>query len=146
MGLTMYAKGDLVEALNYVQRSLEINEEVGDKRGSATNLLNLGSFYLALGNYNNALNNYLRSLKLFEEIGEKKKISLAIGNIGIIYYYQGNTAKALAYYLRSSKICERETSGELTKKNGLWVVAPINRTAPLSTSGRSTSCWDLLNR
>ena len=31
---------------------------------------------------------------------------------------------------RSSKICERETSGELTKKNGLCVVAPISRTMP----------------
>jgi len=41
---------------------------------------------------------------------------------------------------RSSKICERETSGELTKKNGLCVVAPINLTTPLSTSGSKTSC------
>jgi adenylate cyclase len=114
MGLTMYAKGDFVEALDYGQRSLKINEEVGDKRGSATNLLNLGSIYLAHGNYNNALNNYLQSLKLFEEIGEKKKISLAIGNIGIIYQFQGNSAKALAYYLRSSKICE-----EIGDKEGI---------------------------
>ena len=46
----------------------------------------------------------------------------------------------------SSKICERETSGELTKKNGLCVVAPISRMTPLSTSGSSTSCCDLLKR
>ena len=46
----------------------------------------------------------------------------------------------------SSKICDRETSGELTKKNGLCVVAPIRRTVPFSTSGRSVSCCDLLNR
>ena len=31
--------------------------------------------------------------------------------------------------------------GELTKKNGFSVVAPMNRMTPFSTSGRSTSCW-----
>src|SRR5438093_6710846 len=33
----------------------------------------------------------------------------------------------------------RDTSGELTKKNGLCVVAPMSRTTPASTSGSSRS-------
>ena len=46
----------------------------------------------------------------------------------------------------NSKICERETSGELMKKKGLWVVAPMSRTIPASTSGNNTSCCALLKR
>ena len=47
---------------------------------------------------------------------------------------------------RSSNICDRETSGELTKKKGLCVVAPTSFTTPASTSGSNTSCCALLNR
>ena len=47
---------------------------------------------------------------------------------------------------RSSNTVERDTKGAFTKKKGLCVVAPINRTAPDSTSGSSTSCCARLNR
>ena len=40
----------------------------------------------------------------------------------------------------------RDVSGLLMKKNGLCVVAPTSVTAPSSTYGSRTSCWDLLKR
>ena len=41
---------------------------------------------------------------------------------------------------------ERESSGEITEKDGFSVVADTSTTQPFSTPGSRTSCWALVNR
>ena len=41
---------------------------------------------------------------------------------------------------------DRESSGEMTEKNGFSVVAATSVTQRFSTPGRSASCWALVNR
>ncbi|MBL4625580.1 MAG: tetratricopeptide repeat protein, partial [Flavobacteriales bacterium] len=52
---------------------LKIKEEIGDKKGVAYSLNNIGFIYKHQGDLPQALSYYLRCLRLREEIGEKKE-------------------------------------------------------------------------
>ena len=106
MGVANYLRSDYPKALDYFQRSLKIKEDIGDKKGSASIINNIGNIYRLQGDYSKALDYYQRSLKIKEEFGDKKGISITIGNIGLIYQDQGDYPKALEYYQRSLKIEE----------------------------------------
>ena len=114
-GISYAVKSDYPKALDYLQRSLKILEDMGDKRGIAGSLGNIGIIYDNQGNYSKALEYYQRSLKIKEEIGNKQGIGKTLNNIGIIYYNQSDYSKALEYYQRSLKI--KEEIGD--KKRGI---------------------------
>ena len=99
-------KGDYAKALEFYQLSLKINQEIGDKKGIAPVISNIGSLYYSQGDYPKSLEYYQRGLKIYEEIGEKKGRAPVISNIGSIYHNQGDYPKALEYYQRSLKIHE----------------------------------------
>jgi len=104
MGVYSRNKGDYPKALEYYQRSLKINQEIEDKKGSAPVISNIGNIYYNQGDYPKALEYYQRGLRIYQEIGEKKGNAHVIGNIGSLYHNQGDYPKALEYYLRSLKI------------------------------------------
>jgi len=87
-------------------RSLKMFEEMGDKKGIAKNLNNIGIVYREQGNYDKAIDHYLRSLKIFEESDDKQRIAISLNNLGTVYYEQGNYDKTIDYFLRSLKIDE----------------------------------------
>jgi class 3 adenylate cyclase/Tfp pilus assembly protein PilF len=107
-------QGDYPQALDYFQRSLKINEELGDKKGIATSLSNMGTISNQKGDYPKALDYRQRSLKINEELGDKNGIASSLNNMGVIYSKQGDYSKALDYYQRSLKMRE-----EMGDKNGI---------------------------
>jgi len=106
IGYIYKGQGDIPKALEYYHKSLNIQEEIGDKSGIATSLNNIGYVYQAQGDIHKALEYYHKSLKIFEELGYKKGIAMSLNNIGIIYDDQGDIPKALEYYHKSLKINE----------------------------------------
>ena len=59
------------KALEYFLKSLEINEEIGNKKGISYSLGNIGILYRRLKKYDKAIEYLLESLKIEEEIGNK---------------------------------------------------------------------------
>ena len=106
MGISNYLKSDYTKALDYYQRSLKIQEEIGDKKASASTINNIGIIYKQQGDYPKALEYYQRSLKINEEIGDRKGIAYAIGNIGFVCKIQGNYPKALEYCKKALTISQ----------------------------------------
>ncbi|MDN3643053.1 adenylate/guanylate cyclase domain-containing protein [Lutimonas halocynthiae] len=105
-GVSFWFKANYPQAVNYYERSLKIREEIGDKKGIAASLYNIGNIYLRQSNFPQALEYNQRSLIIEEEIGNKAGIAHSLGNIGYIYSLQGNYTKALDYLLRSLKTRE----------------------------------------
>lgn len=105
-GISFWFKANYPQAVNYYERSLNIREEIGDKKGIAASLFNIGNIYLRQSNFPQALEYNQRSLIIEEEIGNKEGIANSLGNIGYIYSLQGNYTKALDYLLRSLKTRE----------------------------------------
>ena len=107
-------KGELDNALEYYEKALKLDEELGRKEGMAAGLGNIGIVYQIKGELDNALEYYGKALKLDEELGRKEGIAANLGNIGIVYEIKGELDKALEYYGNALKLDE-----ELGSKEGI---------------------------
>jgi serine phosphatase RsbU (regulator of sigma subunit)/tetratricopeptide (TPR) repeat protein len=106
IGLIYEDEGDILKALDYFNKSLKINKEIGDKKGIANSSSNIGSIYNRQGDIPKALEYLHKSLKISEEIGDKELIASSLNDIGGIYNSQGELPKALEYIHRSLKLRE----------------------------------------
>ncbi|NQE52820.1 Photosystem I assembly protein Ycf3 [ANME-1 cluster archaeon GoMg3.2] len=109
-------KGELDNALEYFEKALKLNEELGSKEGIAISLGNIGNACQIKGELDKALEYYEKALKLDEELGSKEGIAIGLGNIGNVYKIKGELDKALEYYEKSSKLNE-----ELGSKGGMAI-------------------------
>lgn len=105
-GYYYYTKSNYSEALDYYNKSLEIERKLNNKKEIAISLNNIGGIYKIQGKVSLALKYYNESLKLKEQLGNKKGIALSYNNIGVIYGEQGNLELALTYYKRSLELEE----------------------------------------
>jgi tetratricopeptide (TPR) repeat protein len=67
--------GDYHRAWKYYQESLRIRKELGDKKGEAWVLHNLGRVYRSLENYEEAKKHNEEALSLAEELGEEELVA-----------------------------------------------------------------------
>ena len=70
--------------MDYYSRSLKIREEIGDEKGIALSLNNIGTIYNDKGQVKEALVYYNRSLKIYEDLDDKEGVALSLNNIGLI--------------------------------------------------------------
>jgi tetratricopeptide (TPR) repeat protein len=77
-------------ALEYYHKSLEIYEEIGDKRGMAYSYNNIGYIHDNQGDIPLALEYYHKSLKIQEEIGDKRGMAYSLANICNLYLSRGS--------------------------------------------------------
>src|ERR1700741_1854305 len=68
IGFLAGSNGDNAKTLEYLQKSLAIQEEIGDKTGISTSLNNLAYIYENQGDIYKAIELYHRSLKIREEM------------------------------------------------------------------------------
>ena len=114
IGSSYTYQGNYAKAIESYTQSLEIKEELGNKKGIAHSLNNIGVIYKEQGDYARAIESYTQSLKIEEEVGDKKGIAISLNNIGGIYTNQGDYAKAIDYCTQSLKIEE-----EIGNKQGI---------------------------
>jgi tetratricopeptide (TPR) repeat protein len=106
--------GDKKKTIEYIERSLKIQEELNDKVGIARSLSNLAFIYDKQGDIPKALEYNHKSLKIKEAIGDKDGISNSFNNMGTIYVMQNEYDKALSYFQKAYKIQK-----EINNKNGI---------------------------
>jgi len=113
-GIIHWYKGNLEKSHECHQRSLEIREQLGHRRGIADSLNNLALVYQSKGEPEIAADYHERSLRIREELGSKPDIAASFNNLGNIYVLKGEMERALEYHERSLKIRE-----ELGNKQGI---------------------------
>jgi tetratricopeptide (TPR) repeat protein len=64
LGRAKHTLGEVTEALTYYQQALTIQQEVGDRRGMATTLGNIGLVYRATGDPQQVLTYYQQALNV----------------------------------------------------------------------------------
>jgi tetratricopeptide (TPR) repeat protein len=101
------ARGDLDTALRYLEQSLKISEQIGDKSGEGKTLNNISQIYDARGDLDTALRYLEQSLKISEQIGDKAGEGKRLNNISQIYQARGDYDTALRYLEQSLKISEQ---------------------------------------
>ena len=98
--------GSYDAALNYLDQSLAITQEIGDKSGEGTTLNNISQIYDARGDYDTALKYLDQSLAIRQEIGDKSGEGTTLNNISQIYDARGDYDTALKYLHQSLAITQ----------------------------------------
>lgn len=103
---TCVAMQDYSEAINYSQRALMFSRQIGDKKGEANALANLGFSEVFQAReqemmeteiYENAINYLQQGLKLSESLGDGQSKSLCFSSLGIALMVLEKPEDALLY-------------------------------------------------
>ena len=97
-GRLAYAQANYTSATALAQQGLELYRELGDKRGMAALLNNLGLFAIDQGELERAKGIYAESLSLYREMEDEWGIAAALNNLGIALRLQGNYQQAQACF------------------------------------------------
>lgn len=103
-GVLADAQGDYAAARALFEESLAINRELGDRRGIAVSLNNLGIVTLRQQDYTAARFLYEESLAIWRELGNRRAIALSLNNLGNVANMQGNYAAARSLHEESLAI------------------------------------------
>ena len=107
LGILAQQRGDYAEAARQYQRSLDINERLGDQAGMASSYHQLGILAQLQGDYAEAARQYQRSLDINERLGDQAGMASSYHQLGILAQLRGDYAEAARQYQRSLDISER---------------------------------------
>ncbi len=107
IGFTHKKKGNLLKALDYYKRSLEIDKELGNRIGESATYHNMGALYESQTDLSNAIKSYNKSLKIKEELDDQLGIAYSLNSFGKLYVNQGDNNKALEFFEKSLLIFEK---------------------------------------
>jgi tetratricopeptide (TPR) repeat protein len=100
-GDTLYQQGSaqsLEQAIQKWQEARLLYRAVGDRRGEATTLSNIGLVYSDLGEKQKALVFYNQALPIRRAVGDRGGEATTLNNIGAVYDDLGEKQKALVFY------------------------------------------------
>ena len=124
LGKTHTSLGEVEQAIDFQQQSLDIKRQIGDRQGEANSLRNLGSAYRNLGDYERAIDFYQQSLDIALQIGDRQGEAYSLGNLGIIYRSLGNYEQAIDFYQQSLDIARQisDRQGEAASLGNLGIL------------------------
>jgi predicted ATPase/class 3 adenylate cyclase/Tfp pilus assembly protein PilF len=107
-GILACDQGDYPVARAFLEESLAIKRELGDKRGTAASLNNLGHVLRLQGDYEGARRLYEESLATCRELNDRRGMAFAQSALGLVARYQGDYPTAQRFYEASLQL-GRET-------------------------------------
>ncbi len=128
------------ESLNYLQKSLPILEEVGDKAQQARALHAIGITYNLDRRFKASLEFYEKSLPISREIGDRSLEAKILNSLGLSHSALGHLELGLDYYRKAKDLSE-----EINDKATLHM-ALNNLATHYSNHGRFAEALDYLHR
>lgn len=124
-GVLADAQGDYASARALFEESLTINRELGDRRGIAVSLNNLGIVTVRQQDYPAARSLYEESLAIWRELGNRRAIALSLNNLGNVANVQGDYPAARSLHEESLAVFQglRDRHGIAWSLNHLGDVA-----------------------
>ena len=104
MGIVYKTKGELDEALEYYGKALELNEELGSKKGIASQFGNMGNVYQIKGELDEALEYYEKALLIFRNLGNRIQEAKVLMIIGDVFIKRRDKERAIDYYLHAQEL------------------------------------------
>ncbi|MDH4462365.1 MAG: tetratricopeptide repeat protein [Flectobacillus sp.] len=112
IGTIGLSRGDYAAALDYLQQSLTIRQQIGDRKGEGTTLNNLAATAHARSHYDTALGYLQQSIIIQQQIGDRKGEGVTLNNFSQIYKVRGDYDTALGY-LQQSLIIQQQIGDRL---------------------------------
>ncbi|MFN8474027.1 MAG: tetratricopeptide repeat protein [Anaerolineae bacterium] len=128
--------GKLETAATFFEQTVALRRELGDKRGMAQSLSNLGAVNVSLKNFVKARACIEEALAIGQELGDQNAVGLAYGNLGDQAYFQGDLDDAQHYWSEAREIFRRlkddysvgiynNNLGELVRQQGKYAEAAV---------------------
>ncbi|WP_017721780.1 CHAT domain-containing protein [Kamptonema formosum] len=120
-GIDQYYASKYREAWQSWQQALTLYREIGNRRGEAASLGNLGNAYDSLGQYTEAIQYHQQSLEIAREIGDRRGEAASLGNLGNAYDSLGRYTEAIEYHQQQLEIAREigDRRGEAASLGGL---------------------------
>ncbi len=124
LGVLYYQISSYKKAIQFYEKALAIDKEIGDRRNEGIELGNLGLAYSHLGQVEKAIQFYEKALAIAQEIGDRGGEGAWLGNLGNAYSDLGQVEKAIQYYEKALAIAQEtgDRRGEGTWLNNLGVI------------------------
>lgn len=119
------AKAEYQKALESYQSALKIRRSLGDRRGQAQSLTNIGAVYALQSQPQNALHSYTEAQTLWQEIGDKYSAGRTLNYLGLAYYELKDAAQARDYFTRALAL-RRLTNDREGEANTLYNLARLD--------------------
>lgn len=104
LATTMMKTNENLNAQALFEKCHHIYEQIGDQRGVARSLNNLGFIASIAGNYEQSLTYRLQSLAIFRQINDRYGIGSVLNNLGAIATDLGHYDQALTFHLESLEV------------------------------------------
>jgi tetratricopeptide (TPR) repeat protein len=101
-----YLLGQYDEARRLYGESLKINRDLGDKRGEAITLHQMGNLAYVTGDLAEARCLYSESLKIAQDVGDESGVAMTLHQMGNLAYATGDLSEARRLYGESLKILQ----------------------------------------
>ena len=111
--------GDYEQALDFHHQQLAIARQLGDRRGEAIALGNLGTSYYALGDPAQALDFLQQQLAIAHQLGDRQSESQSLHNLGLVFRDLDDLAEAVRYFQLSAQVKESLHSVDLADASRL---------------------------
>lgn len=120
-GTILIILGDYDTASRYLEQSLGIQQQIGDRQGEGATLNNLATIAHANGNYDTALHYLKQSLVIQQQIGDRQGEGITLNNFSQIHKVRGDYDTALRYLEQSLAIQQQigDRQGEGNSLNNI---------------------------
>jgi CHAT domain-containing protein/Flp pilus assembly protein TadD len=104
LGNTYYFLGNYQKAIECHEKALQVDIQIGDKKGEDADYGNLGNAYQSQGNYPKAIEYQNKQLEIAIQIGDKQGEASAYGGLGNAYYSLGDYQRAIEFHTKALRI------------------------------------------
>lgn len=111
-------------ALEKLERSARLYDEIGDRINAGSSLLGVGLIKDLLGETDSALQLYLKVLEIFRTENQKSLEARTLNNLGLLYDKIGEKQKALEYHFQALPLRKivKDRDGEARTLNAIGAV------------------------
>ncbi|MBN1115934.1 MAG: tetratricopeptide repeat protein, partial [Bacteroidales bacterium] len=102
--LLQQLSSDEADIMGYNLRALAIREKIGDEKGVAYSLNNIGVLYWDWNKHDEAVGYFLKAAPYFEKLGLDEEVATVLSNIGSYYTEIGQYYKADSFQNRSMEL------------------------------------------
>jgi hypothetical protein len=136
--LVAQSRGDLEEAEQYYERSLALQQEIGDRSGEAKSLNNLGLVAQSRGDLEEAEQYHERSLAIAEQLENEPLLLDVLGDLVKIYERNGNHSDSVDTCERALSLIEKSDREQVTDRHREFErrYARLSGRDPHETTGR----------
>ena len=107
LGLVCWQLGELDQAEDYFQKSLELRQKLGILKDIAASFNSLGTVYWHRGELDQAEKHFQQSLVIRKELGNPQDIARCLNNLGNVCYQHGELDRAEKYHQQSLMLKEK---------------------------------------